>query len=70
MFETFRRSLDKAGKYWNQPAIVDHISPKRWVVGIRRFVKSPLRVSSLVFAKNILLQDLHIHSWDFCFIKN
>jgi hypothetical protein len=47
--ENFRRSLGKAGKYWSQPSRVDNISPKRWATRIRRFEKSPLRVSSLVF---------------------
>jgi hypothetical protein len=38
-----------AGKYWSQPTRVDYISSKRWAAKIRRFEKSPLRVSSLVF---------------------
>jgi hypothetical protein len=45
----FRRSMGRAGMYWSQPARVDHISPKRWAARIRRFEKSLLRVSSLVF---------------------
>jgi hypothetical protein len=47
--ENLKRSLDRAGKCCSQPARVDHISPKRWAPRIRRFEKSPLRVSSLVF---------------------
>jgi hypothetical protein len=49
MFENFRRSLGRAGMYWSQPARVDYISPKRWATGIRKFEKSSLRVSFLVF---------------------
>jgi hypothetical protein len=49
MFENFRRSLGKAGMCWTQPARIDYISPKKWAVGISRFEKSPLRVSSRVF---------------------
>jgi hypothetical protein len=38
--------MGRVGKCWSQRARVDHISPKRWAVGIRRFEESPLRVSS------------------------
>jgi hypothetical protein len=47
--ENFRRSMGKAGKCCSQPARVDHISPKRWAVGIKRFEKIPFRVSSPIF---------------------
>jgi hypothetical protein len=40
--------MGRVGKCWSQPARVDYISPKKWVVGIRRFEKSALRVSSPV----------------------
>jgi hypothetical protein len=49
VFENFKRSMGTTGKCWSQLARVDHISPKRWAVGIRRFEESPLRVSSPIF---------------------
>jgi hypothetical protein len=49
MFEVLRRSMDRAGMYWSQPARVDYISPKRQKIGIRNLEKSLLRVSSLIF---------------------
>jgi hypothetical protein len=49
MFENFRRSLGRVGMCWSQSARVDYISPKRWAAKIRKFEKSPMRVSSLVF---------------------
>jgi hypothetical protein len=47
--ENFRRSLGRVEKYWDQPSRIDYISPKQWATGIRRFEKSPLRVSSPIF---------------------
>jgi hypothetical protein len=47
--ENFKRNLGRAGKCCSQAARGDHISPKKWAAVIRRFEKSPLRVSSLVF---------------------
>jgi hypothetical protein len=47
-----------------QPPRVDHISPKRWAEGIRRFEKSPLRVSSLVF----WTLPLHWEGWNLPFL--
>jgi hypothetical protein len=41
-FEVLKRSMGKAGMCRSQPARVDYISPKRWVVGIRNLEKSPL----------------------------
>jgi hypothetical protein len=38
--ENSGRSLDRVSKCWNQPAWVDHISPKSWVARRRRFEKS------------------------------
>jgi hypothetical protein len=35
-----RRSMDKVGKCCSQPTRVDHISPKGWAIGIRRFEKA------------------------------
>jgi hypothetical protein len=49
MFEVLRRSMDRAGMCWSQPATVDYTSPKRWAVGIKNLEKSPLRVSSPIF---------------------
>jgi hypothetical protein len=46
VFENFRRSLGRAGMCWSQPTRVDYIGPKKWARVIRRFEKSPLRVSS------------------------
>jgi hypothetical protein len=48
-FKVLRRSMDRAGMCWSQPARVDYISPKMWAVGIRNLKKSPLRVSSPIF---------------------
>jgi hypothetical protein len=47
--ENFERSWGNAGKCWNQPAWVNHINPKRWATGRKRFEKSPLKVSSPIF---------------------
>jgi hypothetical protein len=38
MFENFRRSLDKAGMYWSQPAKIDHMCKNMWVGGRRIFL--------------------------------
>jgi hypothetical protein len=64
MFENFMRSMGKAGKCWSLPTRVDHISPKRWAVGIRRFEKSPLRVSSPIFSTLLL----HLEGWNLPFL--
>jgi hypothetical protein len=58
------RSLGRANKCWNQPAWVDRISPKRWAVRRRRFEKSPLRVSTLVF----LTLPPHLVGWNLPFL--
>jgi hypothetical protein len=47
--ESFWRSVGRASMCWSQLARIDYITPKTWAIGIRRFEKSPLRVSSLVF---------------------
>jgi hypothetical protein len=49
VFENLRRNLSRVGMCWSQPPRVHYISPKRWVAGIRRFEKSPFRVSSPIF---------------------
>jgi hypothetical protein len=46
VFENLRRSMGRAGMCYSQPTRVDYISPERWATRIRRFEKSPLRVSS------------------------
>jgi hypothetical protein len=40
--------MGRVGMCWSQPASVDYISPKRWVVRIRNLERSPLRVSNLL----------------------
>jgi hypothetical protein len=35
MFEVSRRSLGKAGKYWSQPARIDHLR-KKWRAGRKK----------------------------------
>jgi hypothetical protein len=52
--------MDRVGMCWSQPARVDYISPKRWVVGIRNLEKSPLRVSSPIF----WIWPLHLGGWN------
>jgi hypothetical protein len=47
--ENFGRSLGKVDKCYSQPARIDQLSPKRWVARRKRFEKSLLKVSSLVF---------------------
>ena len=64
LFENFMRSMDRASKCWNLPARVDHINPKRWAIWIRRFEKSPLRVSSPVFST----LHLHLEGWNLPFL--
>jgi hypothetical protein len=49
VFENLKRSMGMSSMCYSQPASVDYISPKWWVVGIRNFEKSPLRVSSPIF---------------------
>jgi hypothetical protein len=49
MFNNFRTNLGKGDKCCSQPAIIDHISQKRWAIRIERFEKSPMRVSFPVF---------------------
>jgi hypothetical protein len=66
VFENFRRSLGKASMCWSQLARLDYISPKRWAARIRRFEKSPLRVSSLVFEGWTL--PLHLEGWNLPFL--
>jgi hypothetical protein len=63
MFENFRRSLGRAGKCWSQPVRVDHINPKRWAARIKRFEKSPLRVSSPAF----WTLPLYLEGWNIPF---
>jgi hypothetical protein len=55
-----KRSLGRASKCWSQPTRIDHISPKKWAAGIRKFEKSPLRVFSLVF----WTLPLHLGRWN------
>jgi hypothetical protein len=64
VFENLRRSLNRVGMFWSQPTRVDYISPKRWAARIRRFEKSPLRVSSLVF----WTLPLHLGGWNLPFL--
>ena len=62
------RSMDRAGKcYTNkncQPTRIDYISLKRWAAKIRRFGKSPLRVSSPTF----WTLPLHLEEWNLPFL--
>jgi hypothetical protein len=64
VYENFRRSLGRAGMCYSQPTRIDHINPKTWAAGIRRFGKSPLRVSSPVF----WTLPLHLEGWNLPFL--
>ena len=59
----FRRSLGRVGKCCSQSIRVDYINPKRWAQKIRRFEKSPLRVSSPYF----WTLSLHLGGWNLPF---
>jgi hypothetical protein len=60
----FEEKYGRAGKCSSQPARVDHINPKRWAIGIRRFEESPLRFSSLVF----WTLPIHLEGWNLPFL--
>jgi hypothetical protein len=59
--ENFRRSLGKVGKCWSQPIRVDHIIPKRWIGGRRRFDKT--LSSFLNFAPHTCEDEIFYSLW-------